>query len=33
VEQGGYGASSAVPIGRIIMEKAFALQNIPQKGQ
>ncbi len=33
VEQGGYGASSAVPIGRIIMEKAFALQNVPQKGQ
>jgi len=26
VEQGGYGASSAVPIGRQIMEKAFALQ-------
>ena len=27
VEQGGYGASSAVPIGRKIMEAAFAIAN------
>ena len=26
VEQGGYGASSAVPIGRKILEAAFAIQ-------
>ena len=30
VEQGGFGASSAVPIGRQIMETAFALQNVPK---